>query len=173
MSETVYLNRLQLCLWVLLLAEKFKYAPGRLIRGSTVIDDCKTNQWLRSTRLNLSWDRGSDKWSPGPDPPYQVLLRKNCEGYDTKVYAGYVRAILCKNQGKYSGKWKILTPPPHKILYAIRYYGGMSKKCTLFEVLLYCCHGNTNCLLVAKNLIFNSETVVKSVKCVSSVSQVH
>ena len=54
MSETVYLNRLQLCLWVLLLAEKFKYAPGRLIRGSTVIDDCKTNQWLRSTRLNLS-----------------------------------------------------------------------------------------------------------------------
>ena len=38
-------------------------------------------------------------------------------------------------------------------------------KCTLFGLLLYCCHGNTNCLLVAKNLIFNSETVVKSVKC--------
>ena len=38
---------------------------------------------------------------------------------------------------------------------------------TLFGFLLYCCHGNTNCLQGAKNLIFNSETVVKSAKCVA------
>ena len=33
-------------------------------------------------------------------------------------------------------------------------------------------YGHSNCLLVSKNLIFNSETVVKSAKCVA-VSQVH
>ena len=38
---------------------------------------------------------------------------------------------------------------------------GGCLKMTLFGFVLYCCHGNTNCLLVAKNLIFNSATVVK------------
>ena len=47
------------------------------------------------------------------------------------------------------------------------YCGGMSKNAFCFGLLLYCCHGNTNCLLVAKYLIFNSETVVKSAKCVA------
>ena len=34
-------------------------------------------------------------------------------------------------------------------------------------MLLYCCHGSINCLLVAKKLIFNSKTVVKGAKCVA------
>ena len=47
-------------------SSNFYISAQALIRGSTVIDDCKTNQWQRSTRLKQSGDRGSDKCSPGP-----------------------------------------------------------------------------------------------------------
>ena len=44
---------------------------------------------------------------------------------------------------------------------------GGCLKCTLLGLQLYCCHGNSKCLLMVKNVIFNSETVVKSAKCVA------
>ena len=43
------------------------------------VDDYKTNQWLRSTGLKAETE-GTDNCSPGPEPPYQVLFCKDCEG---------------------------------------------------------------------------------------------
>ena len=74
-----------------------------------------------------------------------------------------LRAILCKNQAKW--EMKNLTPQSN-FFHAIRYCGGMSKKCTLVRLLLYGWHGNAECLLVAPTRKFNSETVVKSAKCI-------
>ena len=61
-------------------------------------------------------------------------------------------------------KRKILTPI--QILHAIRYVPGDVQTCTLLRLLLYCWHGNAECLLVAPNLNFHPETVVKSAKCI-------
>ena len=41
---------------------------------------------------------------------------------------------------------------------------GDVQKCTLLKLLLYCWHGDAECLLVAPNRKFNSETVAKSAK---------
>ena len=67
-----------------------------------------------------------------------------------------LRAILCKNQGK----WEMKNfDPPSNFACNIDIVRGCL---TMFGLLLATCHGNTNCLLVAKNLIFN--LFLKSIK---------
>ena len=83
-----------------------------------------------------------------------------------------LRAILCNSEAK----WKIKNfdhppPPPAylpQILHAIRYCGGMSKN-SLCSGCYFIVVTETPivCWCMAKNLIFNSETVVKSAKCVA------
>ena len=59
-------------------------------------------------------------------------------------------------------------PPPHKVCMQLDIVGGCLKMHFVrVATLLLSCHGNANCLLVAKNVIFNSVTVVKSAKCVA------
>ena len=54
-----------------------------------------------------------------------------------------------------------------QILHAIRYCGRMSKNALCLGCYLIVVMVTPIFLLVAKNLIFNSETVVKSAKCVA------
>ena len=80
-----------------------------------------------------------------------------------------LRAILCNSEAK----WKIKNfdhPPAYlpQILQAIRYCGGMSKN-SLCSGCYFIVVTETPivCWCMAKNLIFNSQTVVKSAKCVA------
>ena len=59
---------------------------------------------------------------------------------------------------------KILTP--HSNFACNEICAGRCSNMHFVRLLLYCWHGNAECLLVAPNLNFHPETVVKSAKCV-------
>ena len=92
------------------------------------------------------------------------VLRKRPESSGLIMAEFILRANLCKNQAKWEMK-NFYPAPPFEFCMQLDIVVGCLK-CTLFGFLLYYCHGNTNCLLVSENLIFNSEIVVKCAKCV-------